>query len=452
MRLLTTFLLLLISCGTVPPTNDLLGAWIGVESWNESFVGLVLDFKNDTEVTMANTITKEERKFKYKFNSVDNKLLLEHNGNYELFGNIKRLTSDGFGIKNPDSSYTTFSRIQEIKIESTKNEIVNALKNSSWVSKNEKHSLRIDFMDNHRWDSEKQPYVAMFHHGDSAIEKRYETWDIGEYSGKLFLNYSNDQSFYIANQITEYINVVANWVGSIDSDEQADKISVDKKKCKATVEFLQNQSFMKITLVTLTLILGLLTFAKGQANTDKPSTTSTWTDADRKYLLDNLIRSKEEIIAETKSLTKEQWNFKESPDRWSINQIIEHICFWELIQMNEISVALRMGPLPQIPQNPDSIFIDADPKRINKNITTDYTKPFTYSVPLGNNEGKNNIIWYTKMRDESIEYLKSTNDNLRLYRVNFGPNIHQHYMMFFRHSFRHLGQIREVKKHPKYPK
>jgi hypothetical protein len=204
MRLLTTFLLLLISCGTVPPTNDLLGAWIGVESWNESFVGLVLDFKNDTEVTMANTITKEERKFKYKFNSVDNKLLLEHNGNYELFGNIKRLTSDGFGIKNPDSSYTTFSRIQEIKIESTKNEIVNALKNSSWVSKNEKHSLRIDFMDNHRWDSEKQPYVAMFHHGDSAIEKRYETWDIGEYSGKLFLNYSNDQSFYIANQITEF--------------------------------------------------------------------------------------------------------------------------------------------------------------------------------------------------------------------------------------------------------
>jgi hypothetical protein len=215
---------------------------------------------------------------------------------------------------------------------------------------------------------------------------------------------------------------------------------------------LKHKSFMKVTLVTLTLFLGFLTFAKGQTSTDKPSATPIWTDADRKYLLDNLIRSKEEIIAETKNLTKEQWNFKESPDRWSINQIIEHICFWELIQMNEISVALRMGPLPQIPQNPDSIFIDTDPKRVKKNITTDYTKPFTYSVPLGNNEGKNNIIWYTKMRDESIEYLKSTNDNLRLYRVNFGPNIHQHYMMFFRHSFRHLVQIREVKNHSKYPK
>lgn len=205
-------------------------------------------------------------------------------------------------------------------------------------------------------------------------------------------------------------------------------------------------------ILMLALVLGLLNHAKGQTKTDEAPESPVWTEADRNYLLENLIRSKEEILEETKGLTKEQWNFKESPDRWSINQIIEHICFWELIQMNEISVALRIGPLPQIPQHPDSMFVDPDPGRKNKNITTDYTKPFTYSVPLGNNEGQNNIIWYTKMRDESIAYLKTTTDNLRLYRVNFGPNIHQHYMMFFRHSFRHLGQIREVKKHPKYPK
>lgn len=210
-------------------------------------------------------------------------------------------------------------------------------------------------------------------------------------------------------------------------------------------------SIMKIPL-TLILAFGLLIPGHGQTKTDERSEMPVWTEADRKYLLENLIRSKEEILAETKDLTEEQWNFKESPDRWNINQIIEHICFWELIQMNEIAVSLRMGPIPQIPQRPDSIFIDPDPNRLQKNITTDYTKPFTYSVPLGNNEGKNNIIWYTKMRNESIEYLKKTNDNLRLYRVNFGPNIHQHYMMFFRHSFRHLGQIIDIKAHPEYPK
>jgi hypothetical protein len=84
---------------------------------------------------------------------------------------------------------------------------------------------------------------------------------------------------------------------------------------------------MKITLVALTLVFGLIILVEGQTSTDKAPTTPTWTEADRKYLVDNLIRSKEEIIAETKNLTKEQWNFKESPDRWSINQIIEHSAF-----------------------------------------------------------------------------------------------------------------------------
>ncbi len=210
---------------------------------------------------------------------------------------------------------------------------------------------------------------------------------------------------------------------------------------------------MKTVSVTLIFIVGAFILCKAQTKSDESPKVLVWTEADRKYLLDNLIRSKDEILAETKSLSKEQWNFKETPDRWSINQIIEHLCFWELIQMNEISVALRMGPMPDFPQHlPDSLFMDQDPERQNKNITTDYTKPFTYTVPLGNNEGKNNIIWYTKMRTESIEYLQKTTDNLRIHYICFGPNIHQRYMMFFKHSYRHLGQIREIKKHPLYPK
>jgi hypothetical protein len=48
--------------------------------------------------------------------------------------------------------------------------------------------------------------------------------------------------------------------------------------------------------------------------------------------------------------------------------------------------------------------------------------------------------------------LKKTSDNLRIYYICFGANIHQRYMMFIQHSFRHLGQIREVKAHPNYPK
>ncbi len=183
---------------------------------------------------------------------------------------------------------------------------------------------------------------------------------------------------------------------------------------------------MKLFLVALTFVFGCFIPSKGQTNAGQSSTAPVWTEADRKYLLDNLIRSKQELIDETKNLTKKQWNFKESPDRWSINQIVEHICIVELIHMHETSTALQMGPLPDFTHYlPDSLFLDPDPKGLKKNSTTEYTKPFSYTVPLGNNEGKNNMIWLTTMRNESIEYLKNETRNIRVHYICFGPNIHQ---------------------------
>ena len=210
---------------------------------------------------------------------------------------------------------------------------------------------------------------------------------------------------------------------------------------------------MKSFLVALTFVLVCFIPSKGQTNADQSSTAPVWTEADRKYLLDNLIRSKQELIDETKNLTKKQWNFKESPDRWSINQIVEHIDLYELILMHEISVALQNELMPTFKYYlPDSLFLDPDPKSLKKNNTMDFTKPFSISVPLGNNEGWNNIIWLTKMRDESIDYLKNTIQNIRLHYICFGPNVHQQYMIVFRHTYRHLRQIRKVKAHPSYPK
>lgn len=211
---------------------------------------------------------------------------------------------------------------------------------------------------------------------------------------------------------------------------------------------------MKIILITLTFIFGLLILSKGQTKTEQSSKVPVWTEADRKYLLDNLIRSKEEIIKETNGLTKKQWNFKESPDRWSINQIVEHIALWEILFMHEISKALaRPSDTTFTYFAPDSVFLDQDPKGLKKNNALDYTKPFSFAIPLGNNEGKNNAIWLTTMRNESIDYLKKENKNIRLqYDYCSGSNVHQYYIMIFTHTDRHLRQIRKVKEHPNYPK
>ena len=178
----------------------------------------------------------------------------------------------------------------------------------------------------------------------------------------------------------------------------------------------------------------------------------TWSEADRKYLLDNLIRSKQEIIDETKNLTTEQWNFKENENRWSINQIVEHLAKWELLFMHDISTALQKGEnATNQASKPDNYFID-DPKGQKNQSAVDYTKPFTYAVPLGNNEGKSNVLWLNTMRDESIEYLKKETKNLRLYYDCDNINVHQVYMIVFGHTDRHLRQLRKVKQHTNYPK
>lgn len=178
-----------------------------------------------------------------------------------------------------------------------------------------------------------------------------------------------------------------------------------------------------------------------------------WTEADRKFLLDNLTRSKQEIIDETKNLTQAQWNFKESPDRWNINQIVEHIALWEILFMHEISRALAREPDAAFPYAPDSVCLDQDPKGLKQNNALEYTKPFSFAVPLGNNEGKNNVTWLTTMRNESLDYLKKETKNIRMqYDYCSGANVHQYYLMIFSHTDRHLRQLRKVKTHPKYPK
>lgn len=210
---------------------------------------------------------------------------------------------------------------------------------------------------------------------------------------------------------------------------------------------------MKPLFIALTLMLGFVIKSNGQTNKPQNKAVPQWTENDRKYLLDNLIRSKEELIEESRNLTNEQWSFKESPDRWSINQIIEHLALYEVIFMNEISVALQMGPLPNFSHYaPDSLFLDRDPEGLKRNNTTDFTKPFSITVPLGNNEGKNNLTWLTKMRDESIDFVKSETRNIRLYYINFGPNVHQKCITIFTHNDRHIRQIRKVKAHSNYPR
>ena len=65
-------------------------------------------------------------------------------------------------------------------------------------------------------------------------------------------------------------------------------------------------------------------------------------------------------MKEAAGLTDKQWSFKESPDRWSIKEITEHIGIWELLILHEISRALGGGRQPELNKKakPDSIYYE----------------------------------------------------------------------------------------------
>lgn len=179
-----------------------------------------------------------------------------------------------------------------------------------------------------------------------------------------------------------------------------------------------------------------------------------WTEADRKYLIDSLTTTRDSLIKETANLTEAQWNFKESPDRWSIKEIVEHIAIWELLLTHEVSKDLSAGQQPELnaTARPDSMYLGFILEQ-KPHISVEYTKPFTYTLPMGLNNGKNNMAWFLKMRNESIGYLKIAEEDLRSYYLKQGrPNVHQVYIYIFGHSERHLRQIRRVKANINYPK
>lgn len=176
-----------------------------------------------------------------------------------------------------------------------------------------------------------------------------------------------------------------------------------------------------------------------------------WTEADRKYTVDNLKRTRDELTRETENLTDAQWHFHESPDRWSIAEVVEHLALWEIIWAREISMGSRSTPRPDLiaTSSPDSYYHDF----IMENKAH---KSPDFSRPTGFIKGKNNLVFFQRLREQAIGFADTTQIDMRaqfeLTGTKFPRNMHQVYIYQWGHVDRHLRQIRKVKAHPDYPK
>ncbi|WP_128546559.1 DinB family protein [Larkinella soli] len=197
-----------------------------------------------------------------------------------------------------------------------------------------------------------------------------------------------------------------------------------------------------LTLLTLALAACLTTFAQAPQK--------LWTETDRKYTVDQLKRTRDALVAETENLTPAQWAFHESPDRWSIGEVVEHLALWEIIWAREISMGTRNKPQPELNQTskPDSYYAEwiMEP---NPHKSPDFSRPSGFI------EGKNNLAFFLKLRNQTISFVETTQADMRahfeLTATDSPRNMHQVYIFQWGHVDRHLRQIRKIKQHPNYP-
>lgn len=195
---------------------------------------------------------------------------------------------------------------------------------------------------------------------------------------------------------------------------------------------------MRTLLLVLATVLNL-----SVANAQK-----RWTEADRQALVENLKRTRDELVRETDGLTPEQWAFHENSERWSIGEIAEHLGTWEAIFARETAIALRSPADSTYSPQPDRVvqaFIEEEKPHVSP----------PYSRPTGLLRGKDNLALFLRTREQTIQFVQTTTAD---FRNHFEPasggkrDVHQIFLVQWGHVDRHLRQIRKVKQHAEYPK
>ena len=204
---------------------------------------------------------------------------------------------------------------------------------------------------------------------------------------------------------------------------------------------------MKSILSCIVFLLTITTFQSANCQIVR-----LWTEKDRLYLVNNLVRTKLEIIKETKDLSQLQWSFREDSTKWSIGQVVEHLGLYERIfaQEADIMLSIAADPLLDSLSKPDTFYLnwmrDPSPHKAEWN-----------SEPLGLMKSADNLKFFLFGRDNIIDFIRNSTYDLKShFTFRWGPerrrSIHSLMVVHFGHTDRHLSQILRIKGAKTYPR
>jgi DinB superfamily len=198
---------------------------------------------------------------------------------------------------------------------------------------------------------------------------------------------------------------------------------------------------MKTTLLLPVVVLAL----------SVPLSAGPMTDQDREHLLVHFEMTGQMLAEQVRGLSQAQLEFKASPDRWSIREVVSHLAVAEPDYWRQLMAAVKAPPDMQ---GKKSAATDADvmwygiDRVVHTKTGGGHEKVDTYkdlSVALGK---------FQTLRATMVEYIKTTQDDLRAH--SFGKeepiDCWQWMLEISTHAERHIQQIREIKNDPNFPK
>jgi hypothetical protein len=174
---------------------------------------------------------------------------------------------------------------------------------------------------------------------------------------------------------------------------------------------------------------------------------------ERQLAVDQLIASETKLHELVTGLTKEQWAFREAPERWSIAEIIEHVMAVE----NRITRAIQKlieQPAPE-GDRPNTTGKDALVMKRATDRSAKLSAPEQVR-PVGKFADTDQMMTeFAATRARTVRFATETQADLRsrsIPHMAFGDlDCYQWLLLLGKHGVRHAQQIEEIKADPAYP-
>ncbi|MGE5488230.1 MAG: DinB family protein [bacterium] len=175
------------------------------------------------------------------------------------------------------------------------------------------------------------------------------------------------------------------------------------------------------------------------------------TQGERDYALSQLHATRKMFLDAAAGLTDAQWRYKPADNRWSIADICAHLVLSEDFMTAELKKRLEApAGEPRFRRQDDEKLYAAAVGRSQPRSAPQALEP--PPTPMSREEA---VRRFTEARDRTLDYVRTTQDDLRGRISGEGAMAHDAYQWILyiaAHTERHMAQIKEVMDSPGFPK